>query len=327
MVENAYTSGSDGRLLTYLPLLDSRAVDRAVSLDGGPPLYLQVKGTAGRRRDGRVSFAVPLAAVGREPRWVCAFAAGSTAAATLTLDEVYLVPGSDLLARAGRGRLVDGRPCLRLTLSPASPTWSAFHIPAAGLGPRLMALAAAPREAGAAAAPPAFERSQEEGRGFELQLAAAIVAATDRLALYQPAPDVAGRDLLVQLAGTDRHLYLQIKGTERLDSNPDLVRFQVRRRTYRPDPNVLYVFAYSPPLGPLGPVWAVPSTQLAERASAGDPEHLSFEPHIRGHDPRWGPFRLDPSALAAALLATLAQGEGPGGLTNRGETSIIESTT
>lgn len=301
LVENAYTVQSGGRLQTYTPVLDAHGVDRALSLDGGPALFLQVKGHQSRRRDGRLSFAIPLTGAGGYPRWVCALVAGTADG----LVEAYLVPGPELLRRAERGRLVDGRPCLRLTASRGSPTWGGFNVAPDGIGARLMEMAAAPEPVAPPPVSPAFERSQEEGRAFELAVAAALLGGSDLLALYQPAPDIAGRDLLVQLAGRDRHLYVQVKGTERTDSRPGLVRFQVRRRTFAADQGLLFLFAWGHPGVGLSRLWAVPAPELVRRAAAGDPEHISFEAHVDGPDARWAEFRTSPADLAVRVLGML----------------------
>lgn len=210
------------------------------------------------------------------------------------LREAYLLPSQAMQALGEPGHTADGRPCLHLTLSPTSPTFGPFRLDPADLGARLEALAAAPPQL---AAPP--ERSQEEGAYFEESVVAAIYGATDRLAVYRPAVDV-GRDLLVQLAGTQRYLYLQVKGTERED-RPNLARFQVRRRSFSPAPDLAFVFAYAGRR-----LWLVPAHDLQAQASPGDPDHLSFEAHIDGPDRRWGAYRLDPAGLAAALEARLA---------------------
>jgi hypothetical protein len=209
-----------------------------------------------------------------------------------------VIPGADLLRLGERGTLVDGRPCVRATLSPTSPTWSGFAVPVADLGARLEALAATP----GLLPPPPLERTQEEGAFFEESAVAALLAAGSALCTYRPAVDL-GRDLLVQRAGSPAAVYLQVKGTLRED-RPGLVRFQVRRRAFARDPALWFLFC-SGRAGIVRALWLVPSAALEDRAAAGDPEHLSFEAHLAGGDARWGEFRLDPNALAARLLAVL----------------------
>jgi hypothetical protein len=281
--------------VTYLPVVDSHAVDRAVAAGGGPPLFVQIKSHAHARPGDRLAFAIPLSQVGGYPRWLALLLEGSPAG----LREAYLVPGADLLASGERGRLVDGRPCVRATLSPTSPTWSRFWVPLPDLGARLESLAAPPE---LAAAPP-LERSQEEGGFFEEAVVAALLAEGAALAVYRPAVDL-GRDLLVQRAGSAAYLYLQVKGSLRED-RPGLVRFQVRRRAFARDPALWFLFC-SGRGGVVGPVWLVPAATLEERAAAGDALHLSFEAHIEGADPRWSEFRLSSLAdLAGRLLSKL----------------------
>ena len=294
LVENSYTVGSDGRLQTWLPVLDSRGVDRALALDSGPPLFLQVKSHERRRQDNRLSFAIPLSQVGTYTRWVVALMDATTGG--------YLMPGAALLRLGTRGRLVDGRPCIRVTASRASPRWGPYWTPMWDFGRSLIQLAAPGLRAAPLEVLP--ERSQEEGAYFEAAITAALLGATDRLVLYRPAVDFAGRDLLLQLSGSASSLYLQVKGTFTLDL-PDHVRFQVRRRTFSPDPHLRFVFCYRAPDAPLGPVWLVPAAELLARCHPGDEEHLSFEARVTGSDERWSEFRLAPEALAAGLVAEL----------------------
>ena len=147
------------------------------------------------------------------------------------------------------------------------------------------------------------ERHQEEGAYFESMITAELLKTGEQLALYRPAVDV-GRDLLIQLAGTPRYAFLQIKGTTRVELG-DHVRFQVRRRTLAADRSVLYVFAFQPPAGGVGPIWIVDGAELAERCAAGDQEHLSFEARLEGPDRRWQHRRHALQDLDAELLKRL----------------------
>jgi hypothetical protein len=300
LVENAYTAQSRGRLTSYVPLLDAHGVDRAVSLDGGPPLFVQVKGHLLTGRPGeRPMFTIPAASVGHVERWLAVLAVGTVGG----LHDAYIVPGPDLAGICVR-ETVHGMEVLKAWPSSASSNWSPFHAKSDALGERLMAEAGPPEPGLALISPPLELRSQEEGRAIELSLAAALLAATDELAIYQPAPDIAGRDLLIQLARTPRHLFAQVKGTVRQDA-PDLAKFQVRRRTFTADPRLLMLFAYRDASGRLGPVWAVPAPDLAARAAHGDEEHISFEAHIEGPDTRWGEFRINPEKLAGRVLTLI----------------------
>ena len=295
LAENAWTVQSDGRLVTYQPVLDSHAVDRAVAPSGGPPLFVQVKAHMRPRPDGRLAFAIPLSEVGGYPRWLALLLMGSPA----RIEEAYLVPGVELLRRGERGTLTDGRACVRATLSASSPTWSEFLVPDGQLGARLGGLAQAP----GFVAPPSLERSQEEGAFVEESVVAALLGAGADLAPYRPAVDL-GRDLLVQRSSTPAAIYLQIKGSARQD-RPGLVRFQVRRRAFARDPALWFVFSFVGE-GRVDPLWLVPSAELEDRAAADDPDHLSFEAHLGGGDARWGEFRLSLKELPRRLGGLLA---------------------
>ncbi len=59
-LDRALLLGSKGRLQPYLPVVDSRRVDRAYAWDGiGQPWFVQVKGTGAPRSDGRYSWSTP----------------------------------------------------------------------------------------------------------------------------------------------------------------------------------------------------------------------------------------------------------------------------
>lgn len=57
-----------------------------------------------------------------------------------------------------------------------------------------------------------------------------------------------------------------------------------------------------------GPVWLVPSKELAERArgSRGG-KALRFQPSIRGELNQWRPFRLEKADLPGRILAVLEE--------------------
>ena len=295
LAEDAWTAGSDGRLVTYLPVLDSHAVDRAVTArHGGAPLFIQVKAHRRERPGDRLAFAVPLSEVGAYEGWYCLFLEGDERG----IRKSYLVPGADLLERGERGTLIDGRPCVRLTLSPTSPTWSAFFVTDLAQALERLLPAAPP----ATLAPPEPTRSQEQGAFFEESVVATILDATTQLALYRPAVDV-GRDLLVQRAGTRAAVYLQVKGTDRED-RPGLARFQVRRRSLAAGPDLLFLFCFARDAA-INPAWLVPAPEFVGGASTADPDHLSFEAHIDGDDPRWGRYRLRLASVPDRLLATM----------------------
>ena len=208
LAENAWTAQSAGRLVSYLPVVDSHAVDRAVAAGGGAPVFVQVKAHQRARPGDRLAYALPTTEVGGYPGWLALLLEGSAAG----IGEAYLVPGPELLRLGERGTLVDGRPCIRLTLSPTSPTWSPFQVAVEELGARIEATATAR----GLVAQPALERSQEEGGFFEEMAVASLLAAGPALAPYRPAVDV-GRDLLVQRTGSAAFAYLQVKGSQRED--------------------------------------------------------------------------------------------------------------
>ncbi len=63
------------------------------------------------------------------------------------------------------------------------------------------------------------------------------------LLLFRPAFDIKGRDLLVQLVGTPRAVFVQVKGTA-MRRGHDLVRFHVRRKAFVPAENFWFVLHF-----------------------------------------------------------------------------------
>ena len=64
---------------------------------------------------------------------------------------------------------------------------------------------------------PASESKRDQGTTYEQMCAAELIRQSrGRFALYRPAMDIAGRDLLVQLVDSWRTISLQIKGTTQI---------------------------------------------------------------------------------------------------------------
>lgn len=100
-------------------MLDSHAVDRSVTTPGGPALFIQVKGHQRRRRDGRVSQAIPLSAVGDYEGWVVVIAVFCAASGEV-IEACWVVRGSELTTK----------------VAPDSTGHISFEVHAAGADPR-----------------------------------------------------------------------------------------------------------------------------------------------------------------------------------------------
>jgi hypothetical protein len=127
-------------------------------------------------------------------------------------------------------------------------------------------------------------------------------ASGGRLAVYRPAMDVAGRDLLVQLVDSWRTLSVQVKGTARMEGTA--IQFLVRRNTFVPSEDFwLAFYFFDASLGSFWKYcWLVPSLEFA-RLTAD--QHIAgriyFRVTVDGENNRWRRFRYEISEQGAVL--------------------------
>jgi hypothetical protein len=305
--------GSRGRLQPYLPVVDSRRVDRVYAWDGiGQPWFVQVKGQGGARSDGRYTWTIPAAHFTAYERLLVVPSIIDVPEGRLR-DPVWCVPADDLVGLASHGHDTIHGPVLAITASPTGhDAMSRYRTTLATLWELL---APSPRLPAMATPPPEFPASHPEQGAFyeQSQIVELLRGSHDDLLPFRPASDIAGRDLLIQLVDSFRAMYLQIKGTGRL-KEPDTIHHQVRRRTFVPSEDFWLGFYYFDPHAErLFPdCWLVPSLEFANRtADQRDATTLTFATTLTEKHDRWIEFRHPIGDQAAVIRAALKALPGP----------------
>jgi hypothetical protein len=292
-VDQAVVTGSGGRLIPWIPLVDAHGVDRAYSWDGvGAPAFAQVKTSGFADAEGR-------------HRWelrVGSFAPYAEFSLVLALidpksnqvGDVFWRLDSGVVRRLAR-REYDGALRTEVYRLDASPThkdrlapyrctrndlWKGFA-PAAGLRPST------------ARQLPVLRIDQ--GGVYEFAMIAELMRGNHKdLLLFRPAFDIKGRDLLVQLVNSPYAIYLQIKGTA-VQRGTDSVRFHIRRNTFVPadDSWLAFHFWDHRRAAEFPECWMVPSRELARRtAHQRDAGYLTLDARLDPSVDRWGEFRV-----------------------------------
>ncbi len=282
-LDRALLLGSKGRLQPYLPVVDSRRVDRAYAWD--PAVHF----TAYER------FLVVLSVI--------------DVTGGRLRDPIWCVPAGELVRLASHGNDAATGAVLEITASPTGrDAMSRYRTTLAMLWEPM---APSPRLPAEAATPPEFPAlHQEQGAFYELsQIAELLRGSEDDLLPFRPASDIAGRDLLIQRVDSFHALFMQIKGTDRL-AERDSIHHLVRRRTFVPAEDFWLGFYYFDlHLGRFFPdCWLVPSLQFASRtADQHDATVLTFETQLTVERDQWREFRHPISEQAAVFRAALSK--------------------
>ena len=295
LVESLYTTGSNGRLFTYLPLVDAWGVDRVVSVDGGSPVFIQIKAQQHRNAQGNLTFQTDEAQSPADPRWILVLVHGTPAEIT----DIFVLNGLEWRERASHTVSSRGVPLLEAGIPLHTNIWDRYRVEPPALGSRLLEIARP--GLGVTRDLTDARHTTVDGTFFEAELTAAIVGATDQLAIYRPAVDFDGRDFLVQKAGGASYAYVQVKGV-RYEHSPGRIEIGVGKNTFALDRKLIFLFAYAPPGGPWGPVWVTDAIELAERAHQSDAASLNFSASITTADPVWADRRMRPDEVANELL-------------------------
>jgi len=301
--------GSKGRLQPYLPVVDSRRVDRAYAWDGiGLPWFVQVKGIGAPRSDGRYSWTIPAAHFTPYERFLVVLSIIDVAAGRLR-DPIWCLPAERLIRLAAHGHHSAADEVLGITASPTGRDAMSRH--RTTLAALWKLLAPSPQLPAVAAPLPEFpELHQEQGAFYELSpIVELLRESEDDLLPFRPASDIAGRDLLIQRVDSWRALYLQIKGTGRL-AERDRIQLAVRRHTFVPAEDFWLGFYYfDSQLGRFFPdCWLVPSLQFASRTAAQrDATGLTFVAHLAAERDQWREFRHPITEQTAVLRSALSR--------------------
>ena len=148
------------------------------------------------------------------------------------------------------------------------------------------------------------------GKALEYLVAAScILMSGGKLNVSTPLVDDEGVDLVFNRHDRPATLAVQIKGRSRSAQVVKKGRFlaDVARRTFAPreDLHMLYV-VYDEAAADYGPVWLVPSRELAERgANSRRGSALRFATSLAGEESQWAKYRLSKEGLPKQILAIL----------------------
>jgi hypothetical protein len=291
-VDQALVVGSGGRLIPWIPLVDSHGVDRAYCWDGvGAPSFAQIKTSGFADAEGR-------------HRWelrVGSFAPYAQFSVVLALidpksdqvGDVFWRLDSTVVRRLARREYdsalrtevyrVDASPTRDDRLAPYRCTRSTLWrglAPAAGFRPTAIRQLPVLRI--------------DQGGMYEFAMFTELMRGNHKdLLLFRPAFDIKGRDLLVQLVHSPYAIFLQIKGTAMLRGN-DLIRFHVRRNTFVPADDFWLAFHFwdQHRAGSFPECWLVPSLELARlTAHQRDSAYLTVDARLDPAVDRWAEFR------------------------------------
>lgn len=307
-VDRAFLTGSGGRLFSYLPLIDTHGVDRAYAWDGrGPVNFVQVKATEVPVASATYEWEIHGGTFVVHERLWCTL---------LVVDPVTGDARNDCfqLSAAAAGRLAHphrpgatryvlqgsfANPCklspyhrqlrkLWKTFAPRGGTGGAFREPQ-------------PQ-------PPADDRGATGGM-FQLSFATELMGARQFVLVFRPLNDLAGRNLLVQLVGTDKALYIEVKGRTRRHSQYS-IQIPVPRSTFVASPDFWLVFYYFDGEREtlFEDCWLVPSIEFERRtASQADKNSLNFQADLRPERDAWRQWRHPLRAQAEVVVAALRE--------------------
>ncbi len=306
-LDRAVLLASRGRLQPYLPLVDTRRVDRLYAWDGiDSPALVQAKAAGYVRKDGRYSWLVPAAHFRAYPRFHAVLGIVDLESGRLRSDAVWCIPSSKLAAIAAHGHdAAAGGAVYQVTASRSGHDACApFRTTLDQLWRKLVP--ARPLQMSAPERFPSLH--QEQGALYEFaHIAEQLRESHDDILLFRPASDIAGRDLAVQLVDSPQVLFLQIKGTGRL-AERDSIHMLVRRRHFIPRPNFWLAFYYYDRAREafFEECWLVPSEGFARLTRRQrDATTLTFEARLTAADDRWREFRHRFGAQASVLREAL----------------------
>ena len=298
-VDRILLTGSGGNLQPFIPLDPFHGVHRAYAWQGiGPPQFVQVNATGVRHSYGRCDWTWPASQIHPYD--------GLTIIATMVdpltgqlQDPAWVFPARTFkriayLSRGPRG------PQYWIIASPTgNDRFSRHRVPLQDLWKKLVPAPAEDQQLG-----PASESKRDQGTTYEQICAAELIRQSrGRFALYRPAMDIAGRDLLVQLVDSWRTISLQIKGTTQIVRGTR-IQCLVKRWTFTPSEDFWFAFYFfDVTTGTFWKYcWLVPSLDFAAlTADQHFPRSISFQVTLEGEDNRWRPYRHEIGQQAQVL--------------------------
>ena len=254
-----------GRVVPWIPVVDAHGIDRAYSWMGaGPPALVQIKTATVLGSEGYYEWTMRVDALHRHHRFFVVLV--GLPPSPWREPTFWCLNGATLARLASQ--TYDRRKRTGLYVVRASPVrldkFARYRVTADQLVARLFPDADL-------SAPPLRLPILKVDKGGVYEFATITDVLTrnrkDLLAL-RPAFDMHGRDLLVHLVGTAYAIYLQVKGTERIQGR-DRAQVLIRRATFQPaDDFWLVVRLGSRRAGSVLPdSWLIPSWEVVRRTA------------------------------------------------------------
>lgn len=297
---------SAGAFQPFIPLDPFHGVHRAYLWQGvGQPRFVNVNAVATTDMAGRCEWTWPAKEVHRYDHLTYVAVAIDPSTGQVK-DDAWLYSSTALRRAAYLSHAKAGDEYWIVASPSGQDRFARYRLPV----PELWRALAPPNARPLTLVETSTASSRDEGTMYEELVAAQLLSQdSGRLALYRPAMDIAGRDLLVQLVNTCRALSLQIKGTD-VVVRGGRIQCMVRRNTFRPARDFWLAFYFFDLMrGSFWPYcWLVPSLDFAALTKdQHNPSILSFQVTLDGEDNRWRPFRRNLNEQGSVLHHALLE--------------------
>jgi hypothetical protein len=299
-VDRIVLTGSGGRLHPFIPLDPFHGIHRAYAWEGvGAPRFALITAASRRHSNGDYEWTWPAGQIHQYDRLTIVAVTEDPASGQIQDPAWAFSPRA--FHRAAYFTDASGHPQYWIAASPhGHDRFWRHRVPLADLWRRLAPSTASRVELTARS----HRGTRDEGTVYEQLVAADLIRqSAGRLALYRPAMDIAGRDMLVQLVNSWKTLSLQIKGTTMIIRG-SVIQIMVKRHTFRPAKDFWFAFYFfDTATGSFWKdCWLVPSLEFAELTKnqhfAGS---IGFHVTLNGQDNRWMKFRHPITDQAAVL--------------------------
>ena len=306
-LDEALVIPSRGRLIPWLPLIDAHGIDRAYSWDGvGSPWFVQMKTSGFTDAEGRHRWDFRVSTLPAHDRFRAVLAyLNPTGTRT---EEMFWCLDARTVRRLAR-REFDTALRAEVYRLDASPSHDDRLAPYRHARNELWKLFAP--QYGLEETPPLQLPILriDQGGLYEFALITVLLKANHKdLLVFRPVLDIHGRDLLLQLVGSSHAIYIQVKGTA-LVRSPDLIRFHIRRSTFRVGDDFWLVHLFwNRRVNDFFPeCWVVSSRELARRtAHQHDSSYITVDARLDPSVDQWADCRFPIHDLAKVLRGALA---------------------
>jgi hypothetical protein len=290
-IDRAILTNSGARLHPFLPLDPFHGVHRAYAWKGiGRPAFVQVNASARAHRNETYEWTWPAAQTHTYDGLHIIATIADPITGGLT-DPAWVFPARSFRRVAYLSHPPGQMPQYWVIASPTHPDrFHRYRMPLRDIWRQLHPPSAEVLQT----AHPSRWSTRDEGTVYEHLVTAELIAQSrGRLAVYRPAMDIAGRDLLVQLVGTWRTVSVQIKGASRLAKGSGFACL-VKRWTFTPSEDFWFGFYFfDVATGSFWKYcWLVPSLEFA--ALTADQRYatsIKFTVTLEGEENRWRKFR------------------------------------